>query len=323
MLIVDEYDNHLNGVLSKADFVDGLKAVEDMDNAFKSFFSVLKSAIGNGNGLVRTFIAGVSPLVLSEFASGFNIGRKPMQQREFASLFGLSTTDVMRGLDSIPQLPTASREAVLQYIKDQHDGYRFFDGPDEPLFNTTRVLGDLDRIQRQDLNNTSAEGLLADLRNFIDDNTRPAESALRLASSNPRCLTVITKLLSTPRLLYKPSSPLQFNITLRDYVGIVSSPVTAGLESFLFFQGALTWASNSTREDPWLTIPNNLAREEYIEALKLTCQVRDVTALRNALVSLIESDDVNPLVAAFEAQFLGVLQAHDVLDGEAGFHKRT
>ena len=55
----------------------------------------------------------------------------------------------------------------------------------------------------------------------------------------------------------------------------------------------------------------------------VACSERSkIKTFETALVSLIESDDVDTLVAAFKAQFWAFLQAHDVLDGEAGFHKR-
>jgi Predicted AAA-ATPase len=51
--------------------------------------------------IARTFITGVTPLVLSEFTSGFNITVDISTRAKFWDLYGFSADDVWRGLGLI------------------------------------------------------------------------------------------------------------------------------------------------------------------------------------------------------------------------------
>jgi hypothetical protein len=321
MILIDEYDNHINGMLATTEFVDGMKGVEDVDNTFKRFFSVLKSAIGKGNGQVRTFIAGVSPLVLSEFTSGFNIGRFPLRAPQFSSLFGFTESDVKRGLDSIT-MSSDAKMVLLDHIKEYHDGYLFSDELDsakQPIFNTSRVLECLSMIQAR-VALMTVDNVLYALETLKDPNTKPASSALQAISSNPNTLHIILSLLASPSLTL-PVASVSFDFSLVHLASLEQKSAQA-VCSFLFFQGALTWAPSSSRKAPLLRIPNAIARTEFFEAL-LDMFHQSETALnklRSALLMLIEAGKVEHFIQAFEDNMLDDLQGRDSIVGEAGLH---
>lgn len=66
----------------------------------RSFYETLK--IGNGEGVFeRFFITGVSPLMLDELASGFNIMEDMTQKPAFASMQGFTEEEVTSVLDKV------------------------------------------------------------------------------------------------------------------------------------------------------------------------------------------------------------------------------
>jgi hypothetical protein len=88
-VIIDEYDISLNSTLSTL-----LKVKKQENQIFKSFFSVLKEACQSYN--TKVFITGVTPLVLSELSSGFNIAFPLNLDINFCSMYGFTQEDVKR-----------------------------------------------------------------------------------------------------------------------------------------------------------------------------------------------------------------------------------
>jgi Predicted AAA-ATPase len=68
---VDEYDAFSNDFLEPYNTTWDGTAVE---RTFKSFWSMFKSLLSK-NRISRVFIAGISPLSLTDIGSGFNVAR--------------------------------------------------------------------------------------------------------------------------------------------------------------------------------------------------------------------------------------------------------
>ena len=73
-LLIDEYDNFANEVMVSAEQRKGTDyaALLSGEGDLKALFKVIKSAAA-GQGLDRVFITGVSPVVLSDITSGYNV----------------------------------------------------------------------------------------------------------------------------------------------------------------------------------------------------------------------------------------------------------
>src|SRR5262245_16699645 len=95
MLLIDEYDNFLNSVIGNKEFARDPEELKKMEFTFKAFFSNIKSRLGLN---LRVFIAGVTPMVLSMYTSGFNVGLNNLQDQHCPNLFGFSEDDVNSGL---------------------------------------------------------------------------------------------------------------------------------------------------------------------------------------------------------------------------------
>ena len=79
-LLIDAYDNFANEVLMAGRQRDDYAALLYGEGLLKTVFKAVKAAAG-GQGLDRVFITGVSPIVLSDMTSGYNVGEVSICRR--------------------------------------------------------------------------------------------------------------------------------------------------------------------------------------------------------------------------------------------------
>ena len=141
-MLIDEYDNFANTILSTA----GKEAYHKLthgDGFFRHFFSKLKSATAmRGSGLERLFITGVSPVTMDDVTSGFNIGTNISVLPVFNEITGFTETEALDILnyykDAGEFLPDI--EESMEIMHRWYNGYVFSGNASTPVFNTDMVL---------------------------------------------------------------------------------------------------------------------------------------------------------------------------------------
>jgi hypothetical protein len=96
-LIIDEYDNFANNLLAEYG-KDSYYSITHGTGFFRDFFNVVKAGTASGT-IARIFATGVTPLVLSDVTSGFNIGRNISNFYDFNELAGFTEEDVNEIVD--------------------------------------------------------------------------------------------------------------------------------------------------------------------------------------------------------------------------------
>ncbi|MBK1648153.1 AAA family ATPase [Rhabdochromatium marinum] len=87
-LLIDEYDNFANEVLVSHQQGEGrYQELVGGEGAIKTLFKAVKDA-AEGRGLDRVFITGVSPLVLADITSGYNVVEDISSEPDYADLCG-------------------------------------------------------------------------------------------------------------------------------------------------------------------------------------------------------------------------------------------
>ena len=121
-LIIDEYDNFTNIVLSE----HGEAIYHNMPHASGFYREVFKKFKGM---FERIFLTGVSPVTLDDLTSGFNIGWNISMAPELDKMLGFSTEDVRQMFTyykEAGQLPADSDiEAMITEMKPWYDNYCF------------------------------------------------------------------------------------------------------------------------------------------------------------------------------------------------------
>lgn len=133
-LIIDEYDNFTNTVLNE----QGEEVYHAMTHAsgfYRDYFKKFKGSFA------KIFMMGVSPVMLDDVTSGFNIGWHISTNPDFDKMLGFSTDDVRamftRYRDA-GQIPASSDiEAMIAEMKPWYDNYCF---SEECLESSVRVF---------------------------------------------------------------------------------------------------------------------------------------------------------------------------------------
>lgn len=142
-LIIDEYDNFTNVVLSK----HGNQSYRDLTHAagfYRAFFNKLKEATtGSGAAVKRMFITGVSPVTLDDVTSGFNIADQATLEPRFNEFLGFTEDEVREMLEYYKNegCPVGNVEERLVVMREWYDNYCFSKlCRDSKVYNSDMVL---------------------------------------------------------------------------------------------------------------------------------------------------------------------------------------
>ena len=143
-LLLDEYDNFANEVLmggrsTSEQRYDRLIRGEGM---LKTIFKAVKDGT-EGRVIDRVFIAGVSPVVMSDITGGFNIASDIYLEPEFGDLCGFHDEEVeeaVRQVAEICRFSDRQSEEALAMMRTFYNGYCFSYDCEDRMYNPTLVL---------------------------------------------------------------------------------------------------------------------------------------------------------------------------------------
>ena len=142
-LIIDEYDNFTNVVLSRYGH-DRYHALTHGAGFFRFFFNKIKGVTtGDGASVKRMFISGVSPVTLDDVTSGFNIASMITLDPRFNEILGFTEGEVREMLEYYKSEGCweGDTDAVLGVMREWYDNYCFSeDCTDVKMYNPDMVL---------------------------------------------------------------------------------------------------------------------------------------------------------------------------------------
>ena len=139
-VLIDEYDNFANTILAHQG-ADAYHALTHGGGFYRNFFATLKAGTENGS-VARLFVTGVSPIVMDDVTSGFNIGANLSLRPEFNELLGFTEAEVRDLLSTYRDLGVFDQDphAALDTMREWYDGYRFAKTAPNVVYNTDMVL---------------------------------------------------------------------------------------------------------------------------------------------------------------------------------------
>ena len=142
-LIIDEYDNFTNVVLSRYGH-DRYHALTHGAGFFRFFFNKIKGVTtGDGASVKRMFISGVSPVTLDDVTSGFNIASMITLDPRFNEILGFTEGEVQEMLEYYKSEGCweGNTDAVLGVMREWYDNYCFAEScTDVKMYNPDMVL---------------------------------------------------------------------------------------------------------------------------------------------------------------------------------------
>ena len=154
-LLIDEYDNFANEVLMAMDKrevgQERYKALLEGEGILKTVFKAIKAGAA-GRGLDRVFITGVSPIVLSDMTSSYNVAKNISLSQSCHELCGFTQDEAEAFVqESVTQgwLRLSQLEQAIVFLKSFYDGYRFCKHGQLRLYNPTMILYFFDTLQEE------------------------------------------------------------------------------------------------------------------------------------------------------------------------------
>ncbi|MGN0225623.1 MAG: ATP-binding protein [Prevotella sp.] len=249
-LIIDEYDNFTNVVLSEK----GEEVYHKMTHAEGFYRDVFKKFKGT---FERIFFTGVSPVTLDDLTSGFNIGWNISTLFPFDKLLGFSTEEVREMFTyykNVGKLPAdCDIEGMIEEMKPWYDNYCFAE----------ECLADGNRVFNSDM-------VLFYLRNYVLFKSSPK---VMLDPNTKTDYNKLKKLIQLDRLDGNRRSILRQIAEEGQIISKVeaSFPASALVKpnmfiSLLFYYGMLT-IKGTHGQRLVLGIPNNNVRMQYYSYL--------------------------------------------------------
>lgn len=145
MVIIDEYDNFTNDILSRnpQEFMN----IARKEGEIGAFYNILRNFNQSGD-IERIFITGVLPVTMDTAVSGF-VSVKLSDRPEVNCLAGFTDDEVLELLketvdfDKCPHSPEALREVM----KSRYDGYRFAAESENTVYNATLCINFISELR--------------------------------------------------------------------------------------------------------------------------------------------------------------------------------
>ena len=311
-LLIDEYDNFANEVLmaGRPGSQDRYESLLYGEGLLKTVFKAVKAAAG-GMGLDRVFITGVSPVVLSDMTSGYNVAKSVYLNPEFNDLCGFTEPEVITVLE---RLATESGDwtlnEALATMRTFYNGYRFSEEATESLYNPTLSLYFFEELARRG----------HPPRRLLDENLAMDRGKLTYIAGLPQGEALLIAALGGQEAESEErDAPVVIPELVRRFgVADVLDAVKDQpfMASLLYFFGILTLDGLTPFNECRLRIPNLVARGLYVERLRETWlpqvdQGGAARALQPAIRRLAQQADLTPLADLIEQGYFRVLSNSD------------
>lgn len=301
-LLIDEYDNVANEVMMNDQ--GGKKQYQTLlagEGDLKALFKVIKSAAA-GQGVERVFIIGVSPVVMSDITSGYNIAQNIYLRPEFNDLCGFREDELSEVLLQVVQecgLPESQFTEMLELMRTFYNGYNFNLDKQDFIYNPTLALYFLSGFQRT----------CHYPRNLLDSNLAMDRGKINYISQLPGGKEIILNALTEQQPVSIPKLADRFGV--QDM--LEAGKDTTFMVSLLYYFGVLTLSGTLPFADLALRIPNLVIRKLYAEQIKdmLLPDNNSLDAAHKAAQALYQQGELQPLCDFMETKYFRVFHNRD------------
>ena len=302
-MIIDEYDNFANNVLIEQD-EETYQKITQAGGFLRNFFTLLKG-LTDDREIDRLFISGVSPIVMADVTSGFNIGYNISLWPDFAAMAGFNREELK---ELIEYYIPGKYETLFSLLSEWYDNYCFDNKlKTKNIFNSISILYFLQEYLQG--NEVPIE--------LIDENLRTDYGKLRYLiiqgeklNGNFNILKEIVETNQTISILVRSFSHNEL-IDEEKFV------------SLLFYLGLITIKDVSLTNDYTFTIPNKLIRRllwEYMQKALVDAFALKInnTFLKRAFDNMARTGEWKPAFQYIMDKFYDAVSIRDFTFQEEG-----
>ena len=306
-LIIDEYDNFTNVVLSRY----GHSRYHDLTHGagfFRFFFNKIKGATtGAGASFKRMFISGVSPVTLDDVTSGFNIASMITLDPRFNEVLGFTEGEVREMLEYYKSEGRweGDTEEILGIMRKWYDNYCFAkDCTDVKMYNPDMVFYFVNYLTS---NRKAPEAL-------VDNNVRTDYKKLKYLIILDKHLNGNFSRIKEIAEKGEITTDIQTSFPAEDLIQ------PDNFISLLFYFGILT-IDRVERGSAVLRVPNLTIRQilfSYIEQGYKDAEVFEIKTyhLRQLMSSMAYDGEWRPVFEYFAEEVRNQTSIRDYIEGE-------
>ena len=302
-LLIDEYDNFANEVMiSPLRGTDRYEALVRGEGTIKTLFKAIKEG-AEGRGIDRVFITGVSPVVLSDITSGYNVAEDLSFEQDYHDLCGFTESELRAALEAVAvahRLGADQADTALNLMRDFYNGYRFSPPQEERLYNPTLSLYFLKHLARHGIYPAR----------LLDDNLAMDRNRIQYVARLPHGEALVNGALNPAEPLTVAQLANRFGV--QEMLAAPRDP--AFLVSLLYYFGVLTLAGRNEWGELILTIPNQVIRKLYAERLQeqLLPNYADQERRQALCRRFYATGDLGPLCDFIEQRYFKVFDNRDL-----------
>jgi hypothetical protein len=143
-LIIDEYDHFANNIIAMGEGTF-YKEITHAAGFVRSFYEAVK--IGTESVIDRLFITGVSPIMLDDLTSGFNISDNLTMEPMVGEMMGFTEEEV-REIVAKLQPNNIDPAMLMDGLRSNYNGYLFHKDGTSKVYNPTMILYFFNRWSR-------------------------------------------------------------------------------------------------------------------------------------------------------------------------------
>ncbi|MGH2332320.1 AAA family ATPase [Thermoanaerobacter mathranii] len=300
-LIIDEYDHFANDIIAMGNN-EFYKETVRASGFVRDFYETLK--IGTETVIDRIFITGISPIMLDDLTSGFNIALNVTMDLSLNEMLGFTEEEVVKILEEVG-IEEKEREKSLEELKELYDGYLFSAEAEKRIYNPDMVLYYLDSIVRYK----------KPPRNLIDDNVKTDYGRLNRLTMNEENRALLERIIKEEGIVAEIVTKFSFDRMYDEEYFV----------SLLFYMGLLTIGMQE-KTRLFLKIPNYVIKTimwEYIETnLKKEYKINlDLNELRKTIEEMAYEGRIKPYIEYISQNVLKVLSNRDIINFDEKYIK--
>ena len=289
-LIIDEYDHFANDIIAMGES-KFYKNIIRATGFVRDFYETVK--IGTESVIDRIFITGISPIMLDDLTSGFNIASNLTMNPILNEMLGFTEDEVNR---IISEFNMIDDKLSLVELKNNYNGYLFNHRGKKRVYNPDMVLYFFNQWQMT--------GFYPE--DLIDENVKTDYGRLNRLVSNEENRWVLEEIILNEGIVADLVTKFSFDRMYDDEYFV----------SLLFYMGLLT-IDRRERMRLFLKIPNYVVKTifwEYIEkSLESRFEIRlSTNELRKSIENLAYDGQIKPYIDYISENVLKRLSNRDL-----------
>jgi hypothetical protein len=292
-VLIDEYDHFANDLIALGTLGDNAyRNMMKANGLVRDFYENIKD--GTKSVVSRIFLTGISPMMMNDLTSGFNIASNLSLNLRYNEMLGFTRSEV----DTLIDASGIDRALITIDMEHYYNGYLFNKRANTRLYNPTMALYCLDQIQSTQL---APEDI-------IDVNLRTDYSRLRRLAENEHNRKVLLGIMKNDTITAEIVASFSIDEMYHEQY----------FASLLFYMGLLT-IDCIEQSMTTLKIPNYSIRTIYWEYIELFTRnlnedvLLDSSEERAAIRTLAYNGDPAPYISYMSKNIFQRLSNRDLI----------